>query len=70
VTAVFFAMEDSADRLVVEQVVDKLEAWRQTMGSDSTSAMNDVMSAPATAEAEEKALAEIYAALAASEEEE
>lgn len=61
VTAVFFAMENSADSFIVETVVDKLDAWRQTMGSDTTAAMNDVMSAPQTVEAEERALAEIYA---------
>lgn len=70
VTAVFFAMEDSADRLVVERVVDKLDAWRQTMGNDSTSAMNDVMSAPTTVEAEKAALDDIYQNMKLSEDEE
>lgn len=67
VTAVFFALEDSADRLVVQTVVEKLDAWRQTMGSDSTSAMNDVMAAPQTAEAEARAIEAIYETLDMSE---
>lgn len=70
VTALFFAMEDSADRLIIEKVVDKLDAWRNTMGSDSTAAMNDVMAAPQTAEMEAAAIKDIYDSLNLSEEEE
>ena len=69
-TALFFAMEDSADRLIIEKVVDKLDAWRNTMGNDSTSAMNDVMAAPQTAEMEAAAIKDIYDSLSLSEEEE
>ena len=69
VTALYFAMENSADRLIVEKVVDKLDAWRQTMGADSTSAMNDVMAAPQTAEMEAAAIKDIYESLNLSEDE-
>lgn len=64
VTAIFLAMENSADRFVVEKVVDKLESWRQTMGTDSTTKMQESMAAPA--EIDEKYAAEIYAAVCAA----
>ena len=63
VTALYFAMENSADRLIIEKVVDKLDAWRETMGKDQTADMNDVMSAPQTAEMEAKAIQDIYDSL-------
>jgi SWI/SNF-related matrix-associated actin-dependent regulator 1 of chromatin subfamily A len=70
VTALYFAMENSADRLIVEKVVDKLDAWRETMGKDSTADMNDVMAAPQTAEMERRAIQDIYDSLQDTEEEE
>lgn len=61
VTSVYIAMEDSADSLVVDTVVEKLDQWRATMGRDSTATMGDSLGAPK--EAEDAALAAIYAAL-------
>lgn len=63
VTAVYIAMEDSADAFVIDTVVDKLDQWRATMGKDSTATMGDTLGAPATKQAEADALAAIYAAM-------
>lgn len=63
VTAVYLAMEDSADSFVVETVLDKLDAWKATMGGDSTSSMVDTLGAPNMKRSEEEALAAIYAAM-------
>ena len=65
VTAVYLAMEDSADSFVVETVLDKLDAWQATMGADSTASMGDTMGAPNMKRSEEEALAAIYAAMEA-----
>jgi SWI/SNF-related matrix-associated actin-dependent regulator 1 of chromatin subfamily A len=65
VTAVYLAMEDSADSFVVNTVLDKLDAWKATMGSDATADMGDTMGAPNMKRSEEEALAAIYAAMGA-----
>ena len=61
VTAVYIAMEESADSFVVDTVVEKLDQWKAAMGNDSTSDMGVTLGAPATHEAD--ALAAIYAAM-------
>lgn len=43
VFATFLALADSADELIVERVVEKLQAWTDTMGRDSTARMKDVI---------------------------
>lgn len=63
VTAVYLAMEDSADSFVVQTVLDKLDAWKATMGADATASMGDTMGAPNMKRSEEEALAAIYAAM-------
>lgn len=63
VTAVYLAMEESADSYVVDVIVDKLDQWKASMGSDSTAKMGDTMGAPASPDAEREALAAIYAAM-------
>ncbi len=65
VTAVYLAMEDSADSFVVSTVLDKLDAWKATMGGDATASMGDTMGAPNMKRSEEEALAAIYAAMEA-----
>jgi len=39
----FLALADSADELIVERVVEKLQAWTDTMGRDATAKMKDVI---------------------------
>ena len=63
VTAVYLAMEDSADSFVVQTVLDKLDAWKATMGGDATASMGDTLGAPNMKQSEEAALAAIYAAM-------
>lgn len=65
VTAVYLAMEDSADSFVVQTVLDKLDAWKATMGNDATAEMGDTMGAPNMKRSEADALAAIYAAMEA-----
>ena len=65
VTAVYLAMEDSADTFVVQTVLDKLDAWKATMGGDATAEMGDTMGAPNMKRSEAEALAAIYAAMGA-----
>jgi SWI/SNF-related matrix-associated actin-dependent regulator of chromatin subfamily A-like protein 1 len=60
VTAVYLAMEDSADSFVIDTVVDKLDQWKASMGNDSTASMGDTMGAPAQ---EAEVMAAIYAAM-------
>jgi hypothetical protein len=36
-------LADSADELIVERVVEKLQAWTDTMGRDATAKMKDVI---------------------------
>lgn len=68
VTVIYIAMTDSADQFVVETVVEKLDQWKATMGSDSTSSMNDTLAAPNIKESEEAALAAIFQAMEREEE--
>jgi SWI/SNF-related matrix-associated actin-dependent regulator 1 of chromatin subfamily A len=63
VTVIYIAMQDSADQFVVETVIEKLDQWKATMGSDSTSSMNDTLAAPNIKESEEAALAAIFQAM-------
>lgn len=65
VTAVYIAMEDSADSFVVSTVLDKLDAWKATMGGDATASMGDTLGAPQVGKSEAEALAAIYAAMEA-----
>lgn len=65
VTAVYIAMEDSADSFVVSTVLDKLDQWKATMGADATASMGDTMGAPQVGKSEADALAAIYAAMEA-----
>jgi len=67
VTAVYIAMEDSADSFVIDTVVEKLDQWKASMGSDATSRLGDAMGAPATGDQEKAALEAIYAAMAEEE---
>ena len=60
VTAIYIAMEDTADAHVVDAVIDKLEAWKASMGSDATAALSTTLGAPALAASEEAALQAIY----------
>jgi SNF2 family DNA or RNA helicase len=63
VTVVFMVMRDSADEFVRSAVIDKLDAWRATMGEDLTSDMRGAISEEQSEAAQKKVLAEIYAAL-------
>lgn len=64
VTSVYIAMENSADSFVIDTVVEKLDQWKATMGSDSTAAMGDTMGAPNLGGGNEAdALSAIYAAM-------
>lgn len=67
VTAVYIAMEDSADSFVVDTVVEKLDQWKASMGGDATAKLGDAMGAPASADQEQAALSAIYAAMAEEE---
>lgn len=62
VTVIYIAMQDSIDQFIIETVVDKLDAWRNSMGTDSTSAMNDTLS-KSVAMNEAEALKALYAAM-------
>lgn len=62
VTVIYVALEDSADQFVVNTIVEKLDQWKATMGSDSTSSMGDTLGAPGS-DHEAKALAAIYASM-------
>lgn len=63
VTAIYLAMEESADAFVIETVIEKLDQWKASMGSDSTSEMGDTMGTPHSPTGEAEALAAIYAAM-------
>ena len=63
VTAVYIAMEESADSFVVDTVVEKLDQWKATMGNDSMAGLGATMDAPQSATHEADALAAIYAAM-------
>lgn len=63
VTVVYIALEDSADQMVINTVVDKLDQWKATMGGDSTARMGDAIGAPVGAADEQAALTAIYAAM-------
>ena len=64
VTAVYLAMEDSADSFVIDTVVEKLDQWKASMGSDATAKLGDEMGKPMEVEQEAAALAAIYEAMA------
>lgn len=61
VTAVYMAMEESADAQVISTVVEKLDQWTTLMGTDDASRMSSTLQTRAGSE--EEALAAIYAAL-------
>lgn len=60
---VYVCMENSADALVADTIISKLDQWRSVMGRDSTANMRDaVMDTKENANAEKEALAALYAA--------
>lgn len=63
VTAIYIAMEDSADSYVIDTVVEKLDQWKAAMGNDSTAQLGDTMGEPQVAKNADEALAAIYAAM-------
>lgn len=63
VTAVYLAMENSADSFVIDTVVEKLDQWKASMGADATARLGDAMGAPVPAEHEAAALKAIYEAM-------
>lgn len=62
VTCVYVALTDSADQVVVETVIEKLEQWTNIMGQDDAVKMHGALSG-SDAGSEEAALAAIYAAM-------
>lgn len=67
VTVVYIAMEDSADKYVVDTVLEKLDQWRASMGDDATASMADTVSQGSDYNAEAAALSAIYEAMEADE---
>lgn len=64
VTWTYLAMQNSADQLVIETVVDKLAQWTGIMGNDGLSHISDTLSTNTnSAELDDAALRAIYDAL-------
>lgn len=59
----YIAMQNSADQLVIESVVEKLGQWTGIMGADSTGAMADAFTDADAERMADEALKEIYANL-------
>jgi SWI/SNF-related matrix-associated actin-dependent regulator 1 of chromatin subfamily A len=60
---VYVAMEGTADQLVAETIVEKLDQWRGVMGKDSSTGLGDAISMQDIAVDERAALKALYAAM-------